>query len=111
MRNLFFSVLFFFTLFIPSFNSLAVPTEEPHFSAKGVITQVDETAKVIYLKNEGGLELSFHVKDAANLTGLKPEDEVTIDYLYNENYEKMINKIEKKSPNSSPENPKPQTSS
>ena len=111
MKNLFLVGLIFFTLFFPSFNGLAAPTEEPHFSTKGAITQVDETAKVIYLKNEGGLELSFHAKDPAQLTGLKPEDEVAIDYLYNENYEKMINKIEKKNPNSNPENPKPETSS
>jgi len=72
------------------------------FSTKGTLTRVDLPMNVIYLKNEGGLELTFHLNETTQVqsgekTGsaadLAAEEEVEIDYEYNADYEKMARAI------------------
>ncbi len=87
----------------PSFAQIAaqVKKQEP-FKAKGVITQVDPAAKTFFLKNEGGLELTYHADDSTEFEGsglaeLFTGDEVEVTYRYNENYEKIALSVKKPS--------------
>ena len=72
------------------------------FSAKGSITEVQAQEKMIRVKIEGGLELTFHITEKTEITegmpsgpslALKPGDFVAIVYDYNENFEKIAQSI------------------
>ncbi len=69
--------------------------EEGFFSTKGTITRMEADQKRFTLKNEGGLELTFYTGEAKTFAGLAVGDAVEIDYLYNENYEKIAQSIRK----------------
>jgi len=91
-------------------SALETPKAEPakSFSTQGTLTRVDLPANVIYLKNEGGLELTFHLSETTEIRSgektrsaadLAAAEEVEIDYEYNADYEKMAHSISiKKSP-------------
>lgn len=71
--------------------------EEAAFSVKGTVVEIDSSAQVVRLKNEGGLELTFHAGEPPQMTGLSVGEEVSLEYLYNENYEKVIRSIKRAS--------------
>lgn len=77
-----------------------------HFSTQGVVMHTDPAKKAVYVKTEGGLELTFFISDATVImqgkeaklfTDLKPENEIKIEYDYNADYEKFARSIEVKS--------------
>ena len=68
---------------------------EELFSTQGTITRMKADQKRFTLKNEGGLELTFYTGEATTLADLAVGDAVEIDYLYNENYEKIAQAIKK----------------
>lgn len=83
-----------------------------HFFIRGTVTRVDAPAKVMHVKNEGGLELTFHWDEAAQIqkgerTGalqdLAADAGVEIEYEYNADYEKMARLIKVVSPPASSE--------
>lgn len=74
------------------------------FSTKGTLMRVETGEKKFFLKNEGGLELTFHADESTrlaigqnqtSLADLAPGDSLEIDYVYNENYEKTARSIRK----------------
>lgn len=78
--------------------------EEGVFSTKGKITEVAPGEKIVRLKNEGGLELTFQVAATTEIQegeelklfeNLVPGDSVEIRYTYNEDYEKVARLIQK----------------
>lgn len=78
--------------------------EEKLFSTRGKLTEINLEEKVLRLKNEGGLELTFLLTDTTQvktgeairpLADLAVDDSVKMDYRYNENYEKVVRTIEK----------------
>jgi len=71
-----------------------VPREES-FSTKGTVVSVDGATDTLRLRNEGGLELTFHANNPAQLSGLGADDPIEIEYRYNENYEKVIQSVKK----------------
>lgn len=84
------------------FSETAKPQEEI-FSTKGTLTEVNPEEKFVRLKNEGGLELTFLVNATTQvrlsekqelLTYLAVNDEVEMEYVYNENYEKVARTIQ-----------------
>ena len=91
----------------PAFSETKELKTEDFFSAKGVVTRVDLAQKVVYLKTEGGLELTFHINETSQITqgsetqslaDLAVGDEVEMEYDYNPDYEKIVRLIKKKSP-------------
>lgn len=86
--------------------SAALETAPPeNFSAAGTITVVDGGKKAIRVKVQKGLELTFFVVETTEITkagstksfqNLAPLQEVQIEYLYNEDYEKVALKITEK---------------
>ena len=84
---------------------------EDSFSIKGLIARVDSATKTLYVKNEGGLELSCHVDDSTQIEAaeeagqkagrallfseLAVNDSVEISYRYNENYEKIALSVQR----------------
>lgn len=83
-------------------NSVFAVTEtkpkEELFSTKGTIIEINLQEKVLHVKNEGGLELTYHADEATPLDDFAVNDFVEMDYLYNQDYEKMIRNIKKSSP-------------
>ena len=96
----------------------AQPRREDSFSVKGRITRIDPATKTLYLRNEAGLELTYHVDDSTQievpdteptwaatpdpqgfLSRFAVNDSVEIGYRYNENYEKIALSIRKELPN------------
>ena len=80
------------------------------FLAKGSITEVQAQEKMIRVKIEGGLELTFHITEKTEITegmpsgpssALKPGDFVEIAYDYNENFEKIARSITRLAPEAS----------
>ena len=72
------------------------------FSAQATVTEVHPEENFFRAKIQGGLELTFRTNEstvikaggaAESLNELLPEDAVTIDYLYNENYEKVVRQL------------------
>lgn len=82
------------------------PESEGKFTLRGTLTRRDLPAKTLLVKNEGGLELTFHLKEAGRVSvgeetgsGADPAagDEVEIEYEYNADYEKIIRSLKKRS--------------
>ena len=80
------------------------PQANEAFSTKGRLTETDPNELVVRMKNEGGLELTFRVIATTEIKegetpklfeDLAPGDAVTIDYTYNEDYEKVARLIER----------------
>lgn len=76
--------------------------EPASFTAKGSITEVQAQEKMLRVKIEGGLELTFHVTEKTEITEeaasgpsstLEAGDSVEIVYDYNENFEKIAKSI------------------
>jgi hypothetical protein len=72
------------------------------FSTQGTITEVNSSEKIIHVKIEGGLEVTFHLDTTTTvkageadraLTDLAAGDTVKIDYRYNDNYEKVARSV------------------
>ena len=103
--------------FLPSDTcfSLEPQTQEEHFSIEGTITEIESPAKssqsaegkIIRLKNEKGLELTFRLdsstsvkvgEDTQSINDLAVNDPIEIEYVYNENYEKVGRSIKKPKP-------------
>lgn len=77
------------------------------FSTKGTVTQIDQETQTLRVKNEGGLQLTFHTDtttrvlagdELKTLAGLSTGDTIEIEYAYNENYEKVARSIKKTVP-------------
>lgn len=95
------------TLFFASTRSFAEikkMEKEELFSIQGTLIQVETGEKMFLLKNEGGLELTFRVNEGTEikigqgsglLSHLAAGDSVEVDYIYNENYEKVARSIRK----------------
>ncbi len=78
----------------PFFGQVAQVKKQEPFRARGAVTQVDPAAKTFFLKNEGGLELTYFVDDSTDFEGseflnLETGSNVEVTYRYNENYEKI----------------------
>ena len=110
MRSLFLISLVLVSLSSPALSQTPETGEEGRFTTRGVITQIDLSTKTLLVRNEGGLELTFHLNDGTQVrTGkttlsaadLKAEDEVEIDYEYNADFEKIVRTVTKSSPISS----------
>lgn len=78
--------------------------KEESFSTRGTLTRIEMDQKIFFLKNEGGLELTFHASEATqvmvgqvlgSVADLQAGDSVEIDYEYSENYEKIVRSIRK----------------
>ena len=76
--------------------------QEEIFSTKGNLVEVNPEEKLLRLKNEGGLELTFRVVATTQvwveeaqklLADLPVNGKVEIEYNYNENYEKVARLI------------------
>ncbi len=87
-----------------AFSQTSETGQEGRFTTRGVITKIDGPAKTIFVRNDGGLELTFHLdegtqirlgKTGASLADLKDEDEVEMDYEYNNDYEKIVRTLTK----------------
>lgn len=76
--------------------------KEELFSTKGTLTRVEAGEKMFFLKNEGGLELTFHTDAQTEMSGLGEGDFLEIDYFYNENYEKVARTIRKPEKSAAP---------
>ena len=117
-RNAFYLTGIFLVLLVGSFrpaSTFAAPAAESRkddsFSVKGLVTRIDSATKTLYVKTEGGLELTYHVDDSTQVeapgdSGGTPDrellfsklavnDSVEISYRYNENYEKMALSVRK----------------
>ena len=90
----------------PAFSEIEPNLPIEHFSTQGVVTHLDPARKVVYLKTERGLELTFHISETTvitqgqetkSLADLAPEDEIEIEYDYNQDYEKVARSVKKKS--------------
>ena len=91
------------------------------FSTQGTVTRVDLPTQVINLKNEGGLELTFHLNETTQVrmgekvgsaADLAADEEVEMEYDYNADYEKIARSILIKKgppPASSEKKPAPST--
>ena len=92
----------FLLLSVASAQTVTPSRKEDFFSAKGVLTRIDSVTKVLYLRNESGLELTYHVDDSTKaevpFSTLAVNDAVEIDYRYNENYEKIALSLRKQPP-------------
>lgn len=86
----------------PAYAETPLPVEGESFSAQGVITEVNPEEKNIRVQIEEGLELIFYVEDATTikagetgltLTDLEEGSGATLNYSYNENYEKVAHTI------------------
>ena len=117
-RNAFYLTGIFLVLLVGSFRpastfaALAAESrKDDSFSVKGLVTRIDSATKTLYVKTEGGLELTYHVDDSTQVeapgdSGGTPDrellfsklavnDSVEISYRYNENYEKMALSVRK----------------
>ncbi len=95
-----------------------VPVPE-FFTAKGKITQLNAEEKVLHVKLEAGLEVTFHADDKTlikagettkSFADLAADDPVMIEYVYNGDYEKVaktITKPPKSDSTSAEKNPAP----
>jgi len=85
--------------------AFAQPAEE-HFSTRGTVTRINQDQKIVSVKTEGGLELTFHIEETTQIlrdsktqsfADLALEDEVEIEYDYNPDYEKIVRTLKRKS--------------
>lgn len=102
----FFVVLALLTTFLTAQVDTYSSEGDNLFSTKGTVTHINTQEKVLLVKREGGLELTFHTDEATEVTvdgemksiaDIGINDSVEIDYVYNENYEKVARKIRKTS--------------
>ena len=112
MKILLASILLAVTFFTPARAFAETQKEEP-FSIKGTLLRSDPATQTLHIKNEGGLELTFHTNEATQFTAankevetpgrailfndLLPNDSLEIEYSYNENYEKVAQAVRKTS--------------
>ena len=76
--------------------------KEQIFSTKGTLTQIDASAKILRVKIEGGLELTFRVDDSTQIrkgealksfADLQGDQPVEMEYVYNEDFEKVARTV------------------
>ena len=114
MKKTFLTISALAFAFLLNTTGVLAETQDELFSTKGTLTQVDTVGKMLRVKIEGGLELSFRVEDATQimvgetpktLVDLGVNDSVEIQYFYNQNYEKVAKTIKKPVAGSVPPGP------
>ncbi|GEM_PF-6225622 len=106
-RDCFASLAMTALLILFASTSIAAPGPKPEegiLSAKGKLTQVNPAEKVLLIKIEKGLELTFFVDEATQiqagketrlLTDLQAGDSVEIEYLYDQDFKKILRSVRK----------------